>query len=245
MTRNGVDATGGDDARGGGGPVRGVVSVCRVVVAGLVVAAVIAQWVSSVRFAARDGNPDAASVSVNFASYFTIESNLLAVVVLLAGVVRAARGRSPGHAGSVTRMAVTTYMVLTGLVYNALLRGALPQGATVAWSNEVLHVIGPVYVLADWVLARDRVRLARRDCVLALAFPAVWTAYTLVRGPFARDPYRHTSTWYPYPFINPVTSAHGYTTVAGYLVVIAVVVVAVSAGLIAVAQSGGPGSGSR
>src|SRR5690606_29600106 len=33
---------------------------------------------------------------------------------------------------------VTTYMIITGIVYNLLLRGIeLPQGSTVPWSNEV------------------------------------------------------------------------------------------------------------
>ncbi len=38
-------------------------------------------------------------------------------------------------------------MIITGLLYNVLLRGELARGATVAWSNEVLHILGPVYLL--------------------------------------------------------------------------------------------------
>ena len=37
---------------------------------------------------------------------------------------------------------MTTYMIVTGLVYNILLRGIeLPQGSEpIPWSNETLHV---------------------------------------------------------------------------------------------------------
>lgn len=231
-----------DTAHGSRGAVPGpgtggaVVAACRVLVAGAVLAAVIAQWWASTAFAARDGHPDTATVTVNLLSYFTIDSNLLAAAVLVGGVHRVARGHRPGRPGTVIRMSVTTYMVITGLVYNALLRGSLPQGATVAWSNEVLHLVGPAYLVLDWVIVRDRARPRRRDSVLALAFPTVWVAYTLIRGPFAHDPYLHSASWYPYPFINPDTAAHGYTTVAGYVAVIALVVLGVTAGLIAVTR---------
>ena len=41
-------------------------------------------------------------------------------------------------------------MVVTGVVYNLLLRGiVLDQGTTVPWSNEVMHLVGPAFMLLD------------------------------------------------------------------------------------------------
>ena len=175
---------------------------------------------------------------INFFSYFTIDSNALAAVVMLCGAVLLARGRPDTHTFAVVRLAVTTYMVITGIVYNLLLRGLLVQGNVIAWSNEVLHLVGPVYLLLDWLFAPGRRALRSRDAVPALVFPTVWLVYTLVRGPFATDAFQPTDQWYPYPFLNPVTSAGGYGTVAVYCVGIAVAVVGVAMGLAWISRRG-------
>lgn len=213
--------------------MRQTFALARVVVAAAIIAAIVAQLSSSLSFAGRGGTTDTGNVLINFFSYFTIDSNVLTVIILLVGATVLLRGSQPEiRRLTVTRAAVTTYMVITGLVYNLLLRGLLVQGATVAWSNEILHVVGPVYLVLDWFLAPGRNSLAWRNALPALAFPIVWVTYTLVRGPLATDPYLHTDYWYPYPFLNPVTSAGGYASVVGYVVGIAIAVIAVTLGLV-------------
>ena len=54
---------------------------------------------------------------VNFFSFFTIESNLLAIVVLLIG----GAGDPQSERWAYVRGAATLYMVITGIVYAALL----------------------------------------------------------------------------------------------------------------------------
>ena len=88
------------------------------------------------------------------AGIFTILSNLSAAAVLAwAAIWWFTRGRSTGTPGTgaiaVALACVTTYMVVTGLVYNTLLRTVeLPQGSEpVWWSNEVLHLVGPLFLL--------------------------------------------------------------------------------------------------
>lgn len=204
----------------------------RTVVALLIVAAIVVQLRSSIDFAGRDGDDDLADVLVNFLSYFTIEANALSAALLLVGAVRLSRDREVSRPYALARASVTTYMVITGVVYNLLLRGLLVQGATVPWSNEVLHVVAPAFVLLDWWLAPDRRPMPTRDSLVVIAFPILWAVYTLVRGPFATDPYLHTDYWYPYPFINPVTAAGGYGTVSAYVVGISVVFVATAAAVL-------------
>ena len=207
--------------------------VVRLATAVAVVAAIAAQLSRSLDFAGRDGQRDTANVLINFFSYFTIDSNVLTVVVMLAGALVLLRRRPETHGSAVFRASVTTYMVITGIVYNVLLRNIeLAQGVTVAWSNEILHVVAPLVVLVDWCLAPGRHALPARDALLVVAFPVVWAVYTLVRGPFATDPYAHTGYWYPYPFINPVTASGGYGTVAIYVVVLTFVFVGVAAGVL-------------
>lgn len=207
--------------------MRTVFIAARLLVAVAIVAAIVAQLIASASFVGPDGRPDTAPVVVNFFSYFTIDSNTLSAVVLVVGAIALLRGAGPVELRGLTvaRVAVTTYMIITGVVYNLLLRGNLVQGATIAWSNEILHVVAPVYLVLDWAFAPGRHSLSRRDAIPTLAFPAIWVVYTLVRGPFATNAYVDAPYWYPYPFINPVTSAGGYTSVAAYVVGIGVVTI--------------------
>ncbi|QWT23825.1 Pr6Pr family membrane protein [Subtercola sp. PAMC28395] len=224
--------------------------ILRVAVALAIGAAIIAQLAKTVSIAF-DANPASVGfVVVNFFSFFTVDSNAASVVVLLVGAGLAIRqgGLSGGSRYSdqvvysdpllytTVRASVVTYMVTTGIVYNLLLRGiALPQGTTVAWSNEILHVVGPIYLLLDWLFAPGRVPLDWKRLWAIIAFPVVWVAYTLVRGPLAIDQ-ATGKPWYPYPFLNPTTSAAGYASVAFYVVLIAVVISALGAGAIWVSR---------
>ena len=121
-------------------------------------------------------------------------------------------------------------MVITGIVYNALLRSiTLPQGSEpVPWSNEVLHLIGPLFLLADVLFAPRRRALPWGAVLTIIAFPLVWTAYTLIRGPLVTNPATGDGWWYPYPFLNP-NNPDGWGSVIVYVIVIAVLFAAVAA----------------
>lgn len=209
----------------------------RATMALLGLAAVVAQFATSVGAVSAQGGSVPGLVA-NFFSFFTIESNLAAIVVLAIGAVLllARTGDDPGWF-TVTRATVTTYMVTTGVVYNLLLRGIpLPQGQTVPWSNEVLHVVAPAYLLLDWLLAPGRAPLRRRSLGIVVVFPIVWALYTLVRAPLAADPVSGRQPWYPYPFLNPHTSPNGYLSVAFYILLIAAVILCVGYGVLWVSR---------
>jgi len=202
-------------------------AVLRLVVAGAIVAAIAGQLVTSLGYWREvAGITDPTVQLVNFFSFFTIESNVLAVVVLVAGaaLLLARRGADPRWF-LVLRLCVVTYMVTTGVVYNLLLRGIpLPQGSTLPWSNEILHVVAPAWLLLDWLLAPGRSRLRWRSVWIIVVFPIVWAAYTLVRGPLTQDDVQHRPYWYPYPFLDPNVAPEGYWSVAFYIVLIAAVI---------------------
>ena len=221
-------------------PVRILFVVLRLAVAAAIVAAVVAQLSASLAFWQDRGIDNVGSQTVNFFSFFTVESNIAAAVVLVIGAVLLIVRPGPDSAVyALTRASVVSYMVVTGVVYNLLLRGIeLPQGSTVAWSNEVLHVVAPLYLLLDWLLAPGRSPIAARKIWVVLVFPLVWTAYTLVRGPFVDDQVYGNAFWYPYPFLNPFTSANGYLSVALYVVLIAAVIGLVAAGVLWISRRG-------
>lgn len=197
----------------------------------LIIAAIVAQLVRSVSSAIAAGR-DVATIVSNFFSFFTILSNAAAAVVLLwAAVWFWTRGRDQDAepAGLATALAaVTTYMVITGIVYNLLLRGyQLEPGAVVPWSNEVLHLIGPLFLLADLFVGPRRRALSWRSLWWIVAFPIVWVGYTMVRGPQITNPGTGDPFWYPYPFLNP-NNPGGWSSVVVYVIGIAVAILAVA-----------------
>ncbi len=213
-------------------------SAARAVMALAIIAAVVAQLVKSVGTAAGLGR-DVSVTIVNFFSFFTILSNTAAAGVLLwAAVWYWRRGRKADAEPAPLAVALTcvsTSMVVTGVVYNTLLRHiALPQGSeTIPWSNEILHLIGPAFLLVDVFVGPLRRRVPWTTIWIVAAFPILWAAYTLARGPLTTNPVTGDPYWYPYPFLNPNNTAlepiPGYPGVALYIVVIAAAILGIGA----------------
>lgn len=204
----------------------------RLVTAALLIAAIVAQLSASVATASELGR-DVATTIANFFSFFTILSNALAAVVLAwAGLWYFTRGRRAPVEPPALAMAlacVTTYMIITGVVYNWLLRSIeLPQGsAPIPWSNELLHLIGPLFLLVDLFVGPLRRALPRRAVWGIIAFPILWVLYTLLRGPLVTNPVSGDPFWYPYPFLNP-NNPGGWPEVAFWIVVISAAFVVVA-----------------
>jgi hypothetical protein len=172
-----------------------VLGVYRLVFAGLGSAALFTILSHSVR--GGRFNP------VNFFSFFTIEANLFAVLVLFLTGIGALRSASSGWAW--VRGANTLYMTMTGIIYALFLRGLeealqLP----IPWVNTVLHYVMPLAVLTDWLLAPPTKKMSYRQALGWLVFPALYVGYSLTRGALVG--------WYPYPFLD--ASVCGYGAVA-------------------------------
>lgn len=212
-------------------------SLLRLLVAGAIVAAIVAQLARSVGISIDRGWPVGATV-IDFFSFFTIASNCGAAVALtIGGVIGLSAARVDPRWFAVLLACVSTYMLITGLVYNLLLRGIpLPQGSTVPWSNEILHVWGPLFLLLDVLVAPKRRRAAWSTLAAIAAFPVVWLVYTLIRGPLVTDFRTGNDFWYPYPFLNPHQQAWGYAGVGLYVLVIAVAVLGIGAAVVAASR---------
>lgn len=155
---------------------------------------------------------------VNFFSYFTIQSNILAASIFILMGKAALLGITIKQRALV-RGAAVLYMTITGIVYALLLSGVdVRLGITMPWVNTVLHYIMPVAVLLDWFIDPPAKRISFRAALVWLAFPLVFVAYSLIRGA--------ATGWYPYPFLNP--DSHGYTGV----VLISVVLLAAAVVLV-------------
>ena len=156
----------------------------------------------------------------NFFSYFTIQSNLIGAAVLLMGAAR--WRRSPSGTWDLVRGAAVLYLTVTFVVFAVLLSGT-DVDVAIPWVNTVVHAVFPLAVMADWLVDPPAGRIAFSRGVRWLAYPLLWLAYTLVRGPIA--------DWYPYPFLDPANG--GYASVAAYVIgilVFGIVLVVVIAG---------------
>jgi hypothetical protein len=200
----------------------------------LIGAAVVGQLIVTYNYVSASNAAGVPTAIINFLSFFTIQSNVIAAVTLFIGAVLLWRAKSIDEPEprwfAVLLAAATTYMLTTGVVYNVLLRGVeLPQGSTLGWSNEVLHLVAPLYMLVDLLFAPRRRSLAWKTIFVIIAYPIVWVTYTLIRGPLTTAPLTGEAWWYPYPFLNPHVIDGGYGGVAMYVVGIAVVISAVAA----------------
>jgi hypothetical protein len=161
--------------------------------------------------------------------YFTVQSSLINVVVLIVGGTLAFRYRDDPELFTRVRMSGLCYAVVTAVVYNALLRNVISDGfAGIPWPNEVLHVWAPLLILADWLFAPGRPALSWRRLGFAVAYPIIWVIYAVIRGAL--------TGFYTYPFLNP-TGPGGYGTVALYVLGIAGVIIALAAGAIALSRA--------
>ncbi|MFI5498838.1 Pr6Pr family membrane protein [Nocardia asteroides] len=156
-------------------------------------------------------NIDSAAFSLtNYLSYFTIESNVLGVGVLLAGGLVAPQS----HRWQVIRGAVTLYMLITMVVYAVLLAN-IDVMLTDKWINDIMHRYLPLVLVLDWALVAmpRRLRVTPELIGQWLIFPLIYGIYTLIRGPIV--------DWYPYPFIDP--RQQGYLSMTLGLVVLTLV----------------------
>lgn len=226
---------------GGPGPdvrwssVRILLSVVRIATAVAALVGVTAQYRVNLAYWQGLGVTGLAGKTLDFALFFTVEANLLGAVVLLVGGVRLARGRvaDPSAAWVTLRLASTVYLLITGLVWNALLRGLPgPPALELDWANQIVHVAVPVVVLLDWLVAPDRRPLGVGAIGRVVAFPLAWILVTLLRGPVTGDEIDGSATYYPYGFLDPASSPGGYGTVAGYVVGLTIAVCAITGALI-------------
>lgn len=147
---------------------------------------------------------------VNYFSFFTIQSNVIAAAVLLTGASGAAFVVRPTFSWDIVRGAAAIYMTLTFIVYGLLLTGEDLQVAE-PWVNNTLHRIVPIVMIIDFLIRPLYHRITFRQALIWTIFPIAWLVYTIIRG-IAID-------WYPYPFLNPDKSG-GWPGVAAICVAI-------------------------
>jgi len=132
--------------------------------------------------------------TVHFFSFFTIVTNLLAALAMLAPVFAPDSRLGQFFDRPSVRTAIVGYIVIVGTVYYALLRKIDNATGLHLYFEYVLHYVMPPLFVLDWLLFVPKGEVGWRNGLDALAYPLAYLAWTLVHGAYA--------SWYPYPFID-------------------------------------------
>ena len=158
----------------------------------------------------------------NFFGYFTILTNTLVALVLTAPTVPltgTARFATPN-----VRTAAAVYIAIVGIVYVIVLQELWnPQGAQ-ALADLILHKLVPILYVGYWLVFEPHGRVPWRAALMWLIYPAIYLAYSLVRGAM--------TGWYPYPFLDVGTIGYARVLVqSGLLLAVFLVMSALVIGL--------------
>lgn len=130
--------------------------------------------------------------------YFTTLSNLLAAGCALRALIRGRQGY-----GTVKGLALLCVLITCG-VYHTLLAGTFggfPLFSLDWWGNQLVHTIVPVLTLLDYVLFDPKGQLSRYCPLIWLAAPCGYFCFTVVMAHMGIL-FPHSSTAYPYPFLD-------------------------------------------
>ena len=132
--------------------------------------------------------------SVQFFSFFTILTNVLAGVALLVPVLAPASRFGQFLLRPSVRTAITGYIIIVGVVYYLLLRNVGDQHGVGLFVERALHYITPPLFVLDWLLFVPKHDIDWKVGVASLGYPVVYGTWIMLHGAF--------TDWYPYPFID-------------------------------------------
>jgi hypothetical protein len=157
-------------------------------------------------------------------AFFSIESSMIAAVVMAVTAVTALRGIPESKLLSIVRLSAATYYAVVSLVYNLLLRGLANdvRDGNYDWPvmpNEIIHVYAPIIVILDLLLSQSQVRVRLRAAWWVTLYPLAWLGFSVARG--------MADGWWPYWFIDP-TGDGGVSGMLTYILAITIFLVSVA-----------------
>jgi hypothetical protein len=211
-------------------PYRVALTTFRAGLATAMVLATFTQLANYERYWRQIGLHDLGLRTGNFFSAFTFQVNLLGAVVLVAGAYLLWREHGDEALWFTRiRLCLLAALVVTGVVYNLLLRSApTGPGEQVDWANNVVHVVAPLGVTIDWLIAPHAPRMPLSSVALVPVYPVGWLVYSLVRGTLVPDELLKTPYYYPYPFLDPHGTG-GWPAVLTMIGTLIILILAVSA----------------
>ena len=131
---------------------------------------------------------------IRFFSFFTILTNILVALYFTINVfhLKGSFSKLFSAGGSIT--AITTFILIVGLVYQFILRQIWEPKGMQMIVDELLHTIIPLYMLVYWFFNIQKDDLILKNLFYWLLYPVIYLVAVMLRGYF--------SHYYPYPFLN-------------------------------------------
>jgi hypothetical protein len=154
---------------------------------------VILQFTISTEAYVQDGRTVGGSL-VQIITFFTILSNILVGLCLVAIVLKPTSGFKRFFASNSVVTATALYITIVGLVYNTVLRGLVHLEGLFTLTNELTHAFNPLTFVIFWLFFVPKEKLGWAKAAKWLWFPLLYLVYVLIRGAIYH--------FYPYPFLN-------------------------------------------
>lgn len=130
--------------------------------------------------------------------FFTFMSNFLVGITAL---LLAIRPTGRGTVFHCVRLSGLICLVITGVVFNVLLRDDTPLPLFDAVLDAVQHVSTPILAPLLWLVFGPRGQVSGRRVLWSAVVPVAWLVATLVRG--------IVTDWYPYVILDVPTLGYG------------------------------------
>jgi hypothetical protein len=176
-------------------------------IAGLVIGlvALVLQFAITIPASMAAGRTLLGSIVFYF-SFFTILTNIAAVMVHAALVSPTGYAWFPAFAGPRMRAGVAVAITLVFIVYTTVLAGLWqPQGLFLL-CDVLLHYVTPFIFVLWWLIAGADGTTRWRDISRWMIYPLAYLAYALIRAPYAGE--------VPYPFLDVAKNGAGSVAIS-------------------------------
>jgi hypothetical protein len=141
-------------------------------------------------------------------SYYTIQSNLLCLGIMIVVLMKEIRHQTPSRLLSSLKCGAIVVITITFLVYNLVLAPVMALSViTYPFSrtgNILVHVINPIWFLLDYLLFDSKGKITKKDALGWVAFPVFYYIYILIYSSLGGLFFDGTHlSRYPYFFLNP------------------------------------------
>lgn len=137
---------------------------------------------------------DSFTRSINFFSYFTILTNILAALALTLPWLAPQSAFGEFFSKPTVRTAIAAYIIIVMTIVYFVLRHLTNLQGWDFVADVLLHYVMPMLFVIDWLFLVPKQTLKMKDSLGWLAFPVIYLVWTFIHGAY--------SGFYPYPFLN-------------------------------------------
>lgn len=156
-----------------------------------------------------------------FLLYFTNLSNYFCFIVMFAELIRLLLNKSINRTIQVIDFCAMMSLMITGIVYNTLLKTPFEEGYWTNYHSLIMHVICPMLIIIYYFKYRLGATLSFKYLWWCVIPPYVYMAMIFSRIELTAD------KWYPYFFLNP--EKEGVSGVWGWIGILTIIFLALGA----------------